>query len=148
MDKKLAGVNEVTIARPVEEVFAFFANPENDPQWRCGVVKMEHASGAGVGARYRQLVKGPGGRSIEADIEIIALDPSDRIEFVTIKGPVRPRGRYQLTDSDGGTRVRFELEAELTGLKRLVMAPMVRKTMSSEVGQLTRAKELLERGEQ
>jgi hypothetical protein len=40
-------------------------------------------------------------------------------------------------------RVRFELEADVHGFKRL-MAPMVQKTMNREVGQLARLKDVLE----
>jgi hypothetical protein len=56
---------------------------------------------------------------------------------------VRPRGRYLFTPADNGTRVRFELEAEVGGLKRL-LAPMVQKTMNAEVGHLDRLTEVLE----
>jgi uncharacterized protein YndB with AHSA1/START domain len=68
---------EVTIERPVEEVFAFLANPENDPQWRRGVLDIRRVSGEGAGAVYEQGVKGPMGRRIAADIE--ALDELKRV---------------------------------------------------------------------
>jgi uncharacterized protein YndB with AHSA1/START domain len=138
-----SAANEIVIARPPQDVFRFLADPENDPQWRSGVRDLERISGSGVGARYAQGVKGPRGRRIAADIEITELEPASAIAFQTITGPVRPRGRYLLAPADGGTRVRFELEAKLGGLKRL-MAPMVQKTMNAEVGHLDRLKEVLE----
>jgi uncharacterized protein YndB with AHSA1/START domain len=141
-----SAANDVTIARPVDQVFAFFANPENDTRWRPGLVKITHESGQGVGARYAQQMKGPGGASIKAVTEVVALDPLRRIEFTTVKGFVRPRGRFLFSEAAGGTNVRFELEAQLGVLKGLLMGPMVKKTMASEVGHLTRAKEVLERG--
>jgi uncharacterized membrane protein len=135
--------NEIVIARPPDEVFEFLANPENDPQWRKGVLDLKHVSGEGVAARYAQGVKGPGGRRIAADIEITELEPGRVVAFRTVSGPVRPRGRYVLAATDGGTRVRFELEAEVGGLKRL-MAPMVQKTMNAEVSHLEELKQVLE----
>jgi uncharacterized membrane protein len=142
-----SAANELTIARPLDEVFAFFSNPlENDTRWRPGLVKITHESGQGVGARYAQQMKGPGGAPIKTVTEITALDPPHRIEFATVKGFIEPRGRFLFTEVDGGTRVRFELEAELGGLKGLMMGSMVGKTMASEVGNLSKAKELLERG--
>jgi len=135
--------NEIVIERPREDVFAFLADPENDPQWRSGVLDLKRVSGTGVGARYAQGVKGPGGRRIPADIEITELAPGESIAFRTLTGPVRPHGRYVLADADAGTRVRFELEAEVKGLKRLI-GPMVQKTMNSEVGQLDRLKRVVE----
>jgi uncharacterized protein YndB with AHSA1/START domain len=146
MSNHPSAVNEVVIASPVDQVFALFSNPENDTRWRPGLIKITHESGQGVGARYAQQMKGPGGAPIKAEIEVVTLDPLTRIEFMTVKGFVRPRGRFQFREVDGGTSVRFELEAELGALKGLLMGSMVQKTMESEVGNLTRAKELLERG--
>jgi carbon monoxide dehydrogenase subunit G len=135
--------NEILIDRARDDVFAFLADPENDRQWRDGVLDLKRVSGEGVGARYAQGVKGPGGRRIAADIEITELTPGETIAFQTIGGPVRPHGRYLLIAADGRTRVRFELEAEIRGLKRL-MAPIVQKTMNDEVGQLAKLKDVIE----
>ena len=135
--------NEILIDRPRDDVFAFLADPRNDPLWRSGVLDLTRVSGEGVGARYAQGVKGPGGRRIAADIEITELTPSQTIAFKTVAGPVRPRGRYVLAVADAKTHVRFELEADTRGLKRLI-APMVQKTMNDEVSQLAQLKHLLE----
>jgi uncharacterized protein YndB with AHSA1/START domain len=139
--------NEVVVERPPAEVFAFLADAENDPAWRPGVVDIERVSGdgPGAGARYRQGVKGPGGRRVDADVETTAYEPDRLIGFRATAGPVRPEGRYELSPADGGTRVRFALAAELRGLK-VAMAPAVRKTMASEVGRLEDLKRVLERG--
>jgi uncharacterized membrane protein len=131
--------NEVVVDRPAADVFAFLADAENDPRWRPGVLEIKRGSDT----TYRQTVKGPGGRSISADVEITESRPNELIAFRTTSGPVRPRGRYLLTPDGDGTRVRFELEAELRGLKRL-MAPMVQKTMDSEVAALANLKRVLE----
>jgi uncharacterized membrane protein len=135
--------NEIVIERPPDDVFRFLADPENDPQWRSGVLDLKHVSGSGLGARYAQGVRGPGGRRIPADIEITELTPGEAIAFQTLTGPVRPRGRYMLSAADAKTRVRFELHADAKGLKRLI-APMVQKTMNNEVGQLEQLKRVIE----
>ena len=137
--------NEIAIDRPPAEVFAFLANAENDAKWRAGVLELRRESGEGVGARYHQRVKGPGGRAIPADVEITDYRADELIGFRTTAGPVRPRGRYVLTPTNGGTRVRFELEAELRGFKKL-MAPMVRRAMQSEVAAVESLKRVLESG--
>jgi uncharacterized membrane protein len=135
--------SEIVINCPPDDVFAFLADPENDPQWRSSVLDIKRVSGSGIGARYAQGVKGPGGRRIPADIEITELTPGEAIAFQTATGPVRPRGRYVVTAADGGTRVRFELKADVTGVKRLI-GPMVQKTMNNEVAQLTQLKRVIE----
>jgi carbon monoxide dehydrogenase subunit G len=135
---------EIVIDRPVEEVYGFLANAENDPQWRPGVLDISRASGEGVGAVYRQGVKGPMGRRISADVETTELVLNELIAFRTRTGPVRPTGRYELSRADGGTRVRFRLDADLTGAKKLLMGRMVEKTMRSEVDALENLKRVLE----
>jgi carbon monoxide dehydrogenase subunit G len=142
---KIEAGNEVVVERPPAEVFAFLADAENDTAWRPGVLDIARVSGdgPGAGARYRQGVKGPGGRRIDADVETTAYEPDRLIGFRGTAGPVRPEGRYELAPADGGTRVRFALAAELRGLK-VAMAPAVRKTIAGEVGHLENLKRVLE----
>ena len=88
--------NEVLVERPPAEVFAFLADAENDPAWRPGVLDIARVSGdgPGAGARYRQGVRGPGGRRIDADVETTSYEPDRLIGFRATAGPVRPEGRY------------------------------------------------------
>jgi carbon monoxide dehydrogenase subunit G len=135
--------NSVVIEKPRSEVFAFVANHENDQAWRPGVLDIERASGEGFGAVYRQGVKGPMGRRIPADFEVTAYEKDSHIAFRTLGGPVQPEGSYRFEDADGGTRVMFALNANLRGPQKL-MAPMVRRSMSSQVGALENLKRVLE----
>jgi len=134
----------VTINRPVGDVFAFVANGENARQYRPGVMDVQHVSGEGVGAIYRQGVKGPGGRRIPADYEVTAFQPNQRIAFHAIAGPVRPNGEYRFEANGDQTIVTFSLQAEVTGWKRLVMGRAVQSTMDAEVRTLERLKRILE----
>jgi uncharacterized membrane protein len=136
--------HSVTINRPVGEVFAFVADGENAMRWRPGVLDVARQSGDGLGAIYRQGVKGPGGRRIAADYEITAFEPDRRIAFHAIAGPVRPSGEYRFTSDGATTTVSFALEAEVTGWKRLVLGRAVQSTMEAEVRTLDTLKRLLE----
>lgn len=134
----------ITIARPPEEVFAFIADGANGPRWRPGVTDVALASGSGVGARYKQGVKGPGGRRVDADYEITVYEPGRHLAFKAVAGPVRPTGDYVLEAADGGTRLTFSLACELGFPKSLLMGGAVQKSMDAEVGSLPRLKGLLE----
>jgi carbon monoxide dehydrogenase subunit G len=135
--------NSIVIERSRPEVFAFVAEHENDKAWRPGVLDLERASGEGRGAVYRQGVKGPFGRRIPADFEVTAYEKDSHIAFRTLGGPVQPEGSYRFEDADGGTRVTFALNADLRGPQKL-MAPMVRRSMSSQVAALENLKSVLE----
>ena len=138
--------HSVTIARPVDSVFAYVADGENAQRWRTGVLDIKRESGEGVGTRYAQGVQGPMNRRIAADYEITVLEPDRRIEFQTVAGPVRPHGRYDFEPVEGGTRVSFSLDARLGGLRGLVMGSAVQKTMNAEVRALDALKRVLESG--
>ena len=135
---------EIVVDRPPEEVFAFLANGENDTQWRLGLLDIKRVSGDGAGTVYEQGVKGPGGRRVAADVQITDYRPNELIAFRTVKGPVRPTGRYELSPEGAGTRVRFSLDADLAGPKKWLMGGMVQKTMNNEVANLDNLKRVLE----
>jgi len=54
----------IAINRPIAEVFAFVTDGANATKWRSGVLDTAHVSGTGVGEKWSQGVKGPGGRRI------------------------------------------------------------------------------------
>src|SRR2546423_5565006 len=134
--------NSVVINKPRSEVFRFVANHENDVKWRPGVLDSERACVEGRGAVYRQGVKGPMGRRIPADFEVTAYEEGSHIAFRTMGGPVQPGGSYRFEDADGGTRVTFSLSANLRGPQKL-MAPMVSRSMKSQVEALANLKRVL-----
>lgn len=136
--------HSVVINRPVEEVFAFFADPSNDLKWRTHVKEIAPEGPITEGSRVHQVIKGPAGRGIPADIEITGYEPSARYAFAVIAGPVRPVGEFRFTDEQGQTRVSFSLAAELTGIRKLMMSRPVQRSMDSEVGALDRAKTIIE----
>jgi uncharacterized protein YndB with AHSA1/START domain len=138
----------VTINRPVGEVFAYVADGEKCKEWRPGVIDNTRAGGStsdGVGTRYLQGVKGPMGRRISADYEITAFEPDQRIEFQTVSGPARPHGRYDFASTeDGGTKLTFALDAQLSGIRAKLMGGAVQRTMDDEVKTLDNLKRVLE----
>ena len=134
----------ITIHRPVADVFAYIANGENARRYRAAVLDVAHGSGEGVGAVFKQGVKGPGGRRIAADYEVTAYEPSRRLAFKAIAGPVRPTGEWRLAEVADGTELTFSLNAEIGGIAKLVMGGAVQRTMDAEMGALDALKQILE----
>jgi hypothetical protein len=82
---------------------------------------------------------------LQGDYEIIDAEPGRLLGFQVVAGPARPAGRYQLTENDGSTTVRFSLDLKLPLVMR-VLDSLVTKTMESEVAQLTNLKGVIEAG--
>ena len=135
----------ISIRRPVDQVFRFLADGRTATQWRSGLLDVSKTSGDGLGAVYKQVVRGPGGRPIDADYEITAFEPDKLIGFRAIAGPVRPTGSFAFEAMGDATILTFRLDAELTGWKRLVMGRPVQSTMDGEMAALDNLQDLLER---
>jgi uncharacterized protein YndB with AHSA1/START domain len=134
----------VQINRPPAAVFAFFADSENDLQWRPHVKEITRNGPVGPGMTYRQRIAGPGGRAVASDFEVTAYEPDTHLAFRVTVGPVRPVGDYTFRPVADGTEVTLTLSAELAGVKKLLMSRPVQRAMESEVAGLDRAKRILE----
>ncbi len=134
----------LTIDRPVKEVFDFVLDGTNSPLWRSSVtdVKLSLGKPLGVGAVFKQGLKGPGGR-IDGDYEIVECKPNELIKFQVIAGPARPMGTYVFKSIGSSTQVTFILDFQPKGLAKL-MDGMINKSMKEEVGTLSNLKAYLE----
>jgi uncharacterized protein YndB with AHSA1/START domain len=136
----------ILIERPPDQVFAFFTDPGNDRSWRRHVKEVAATGPLRPGSVVHQVVKGPAGRGIPADLEVTAYEPPSRYAFKVTAGPVRPVGEFLFRPVATGTEVTLSLRAELGGVKGLLMSRPVRSSMESEVASLDTAKSLIERG--
>ena len=121
---------KVTINRPVNEVFGYMSNAENDARWRTNVkyIKRKPGSESGVGAEYEQKVKGPFG-GLQADVRYTEYEPNRRVAFETTTGSVRPLGQIDFSSpSEDTTDVHFQLDWEPTGAWK-VFAPIMGKIL-------------------
>ena len=135
----------ITINRPANVVFNFVLDGTNNPQWRPAVLDIERVTGkpSGVGTVFKQGLKGPGGRRIDGDYEIVECQPVELIRFQVIAGPARPTGMYRFEAVGTATRVTFALHLDAKGLTRFI-SPMIAQTMKSEVATLSNLKAYLE----
>jgi len=136
----------IRIDRPPDQVFAFFADPANDRTWRPHVKEISVDGPIAVGSHVHQVVTGPGGRGIAADLDVTAYDPPTRYAFQVVAGPARPAGEFRFDPAGDATDVTFSLSAELGGLKRIFMGGPVQSSMDGEMAALDTAKAKLEGG--
>jgi uncharacterized protein YndB with AHSA1/START domain len=137
--------NEVFIDRPIEDVFTYLTNGENNARWRGGILEVTRTSGRdGQGATYRHVIRSPNGRRVRHDYRVTAHEPSTRLRFEHTVGLARPVGQFELTAvGPARTAVSFELSWPPKGLKR-ALNDMVESWMTSEVARLDNLKRLLE----
>ena len=135
----------IIIDRPVEEVFEYFADVTNDPQWRGRGVKEIAIDGAMAnGARVHQkLAAGPFGMAVKADMDVVVFEPPTALAFQVVTGSLKPRVDFRFAPADAGTEVSFSIEAALSGVK-VVMGKMAEKNMAAEAAALDNAKRILE----
>jgi uncharacterized protein YndB with AHSA1/START domain len=106
----MAGGFEATtvIDRPIEEVFAFLANGENDPTFSPRVLEIAKTTEGppGVGTSYASTVKDAGVKT-KREFKITEFDPPNRIRWTEVSKNLItvPEGGYELAPEGSGTRV-------------------------------------------
>jgi uncharacterized protein YndB with AHSA1/START domain len=139
----------IVIDRPVEEVFAFLTDPNNDPLWQSTTLETERTSEGevDVGTTLRNVSKFLG-RRIETTMEIIENEPPRRQCVRITSGPIPGEGCYLLEPAEGGsTRFTQTFEAEVGGFFRLA-EPLVGRAISRQTeADMATLKDLLESGE-
>jgi uncharacterized protein YndB with AHSA1/START domain len=113
----------VVIDRPIEEVFAFLADGENDPKFSSRVVEIAKTTDGppGVGTVYASTVKDAGVKT-KREFKLTEFDPPARIRWTELsKNPVVvPEGGYDLAPAGDGTQLTFFNILEGRGLGVLI----------------------------
>jgi hypothetical protein len=92
----------VGIARPLEEVFAFVANPANDARWGSNLVEVTRVSPGPLGAEARFCYKARfAGRQFELVREVTEDEPNRWQAVKTISGPAAVGRRPHLRGDPG-----------------------------------------------
>jgi carbon monoxide dehydrogenase subunit G len=119
------------IDRPLEEVFAFLADGENDAKFSPRVLAIEKTSEGplGVGATYVSRVKDAGLKS-DREFKLTRFDPPTRIRWTELsKNSVTvPEGGYDLARDGEGTRLTVYNELEGHGVGKLLAPLALRAT--------------------
>ena len=136
---------KITIARPVQEVFAFILDGENSRLWQPSILAIRRTTDKplGVGTQFKQSIEGPGGVRMDADYEIIGCQPGKLIRFQVSAGQVKTVGAYTFQALGDSTDVRFVLDCKPPVLLKLVES-QIEKQMKLEVEKLAELKAYLE----
>ncbi len=139
----------VVIERPIEEVFAFTTDPNNESLWQSTSLETEQMTEGevDVGTTFRNTSKFLG-RRIESTYEVTENDPPHKQCVRVTSGPLPGSGCYLYEPADGGsTSFTQTFEAEVGGFFRLaepLVGRAIRRQMETDMATL---KDLLEAGE-
>jgi len=112
---------EITIHRPVEEVFDFVADERNEPQYNPRMLDVQLISDApiGLGARFRAELR-TGRGTMPMTIEFTGFSRPIRLASVTHSPMMDTTGALTFEPAGDGTRMRWSWDVEPRGLLRLM----------------------------
>ncbi|MCW2983661.1 MAG: hypothetical protein JWR63_1231 [Conexibacter sp.] len=111
------------VDRPIEEVFAFLADGENDPKFspRVQTIRKVTDGPIGVGTRFASTVK-DAGMTTKREFELTEFAPPTTIRWAerSKNAVTAPAGGYDLAPDGAGTRVTIFNELEGHGAGKLI----------------------------
>ena len=135
----------VWINRPVEEVFEYATNPENEPLWNTGMQESEITSEGplGVGTKVRS-VSHVLGRTVETTWEVTEYEVNRRKAVKSTSGPIPFEATSVFESVEGGTKLTFTIQAEAGGIFRLIAPVIIRMGKGQTENSFANLKQLLE----
>ncbi len=133
----------VTISRPVEQVYNFWRNFENLPQFMTHLEKVEVMEGG----RSHWTAKAPLNTKVSWDAEIITEKPNELIGWRSVAdSQIANAGSVRFRKIDGGTEVKVSLEyVPPAGQLGVVVARLLGEEPQVQINDdLQRFKELME----
>jgi uncharacterized membrane protein len=136
----------IVIERPVDDVWRFVHDWNNDPLWQTTLRESEQlteGSPVAIGTRVREARQFLGVR-VEVAWELTEYEPYRRSSIETASGPIPFSGSYLFESQNGGTRFTVAGELDAHGLFKLaepVFARMTQRELETNLGHL---KDLLE----
>ena len=138
-------VTEIEIARPVDDVAAYAADPSNAPEWydRIDTVEWKTSPPVQLGSQTAFVARFLG-RRLAYTYEVVEFVPSERLVMRTSEGPFPMETTYTWSPAGPtGTRTRMTLRnrGEPAGFTRLMtplMVPSMRRANRQDLAQLKR----------
>ena len=136
---------QVVIARPAQDVFAYVSDYARDTTWRGSVSAMWQSTPgqATVGTTTRETIR-VFGQQLETTGRIVALDPDCSIGFASVDGPIPVHGHRAVESTQDGAVFTYYLAAKPTGLYRFIAPLMLRDLRQRVRGDLMTLKGILE----
>jgi uncharacterized membrane protein len=136
----------VSISKPVEKVFDFITNLDNQKKMSEYITGIEVAGPLKVGTRYK-IKTTTMGRTFETENEVVALEPNKKFAVKTIAAPPASdvTNTYVLVKDGTGTKVTATMDAVVMTMGMPGMEDMVKNQLKGALdGTLALIKKTLE----
>lgn len=133
------------VNRSRQQVFDYFANIENVPQWADNITLEEFTTGGGphLGAGFREharLFSVP----VNTEWEFVAYEPPGRFSVHSDSLTIETTCTYTFEQTDAGIRVRWQYDSELHGVFKAAAPLLPGVLLRLHQRQFRVAKEILE----
>jgi len=136
----------VIICEPIDEVFAYFADMTNAPEYMSKVASTEKQTDEpiGVGTKYKEI-RNVRGNKVYAEIEYLTYEKNVGFMRRSSSNGLIVDYAYRFSEIPEGTQVEFEGRVHVKGLKmRLMRKFLVKMVKAEDNDHVQNAKEVLE----
>jgi uncharacterized protein YndB with AHSA1/START domain len=114
---------ETEIDRPPSDVFAYVTDPSKLASWQTNTISAEPDGPMALGTKIREVHSAPARMRIKTLVEVVEYELDRVFGMRIIEGPP-VHGRITFEPSDAGTRFRFRVYSEPTGIARIAQPIM------------------------
>jgi carbon monoxide dehydrogenase subunit G len=135
------------IDKPIKDVFAFVADPNNMSKWNSAVVSLEQITpgAVGVGSKYKSVGEMMG-RRIEGEMQVTAYEPDTKCGYQVNAGPMQVNLTLAFKTVGTGTKINLNAQGNPAGFFKLAEGMMAGRVKSMMEENLARLKSILEKG--
>jgi carbon monoxide dehydrogenase subunit G len=135
------------IDKPVKDVFAFVANPNNMSKWNSAVVSLQQITpgDVGVGTKFRSVGEMMG-RRIEGEMQVTAYEPDAKCGYQVNAGPMQVNLNLSFKTVGTGTKISLNAQGNPAGVFKLAEPVMAGRVKAMMEENLARLKSVLEKG--
>jgi carbon monoxide dehydrogenase subunit G len=133
------------IDKPVKDVFAFVADPNNMSKWNSAVVSLEQVTPGevGVGTKFKSVGEMMG-RRIEGEMQVVAYEPDTKCGFQVNAGPMQVTMIMTFKTVGTGTKISLNAQGNPAGFFKIAEGMMTGRVKTMMEENLARLKLQLE----
>jgi len=135
------------VDKPIKDVFAFVANPNNMSKWNTTVASVEQITpgDVGVGTKFKSTGEMMG-RRIEGEIQVTTYEPDTKFGVQMNAGPMQMNMTVSFKAVGTGTKISLHAQGNPAGFFKLAEPIMLGRVKALMEENVARLKSVLEKG--